>query len=191
MVSEHNDTLVRILRSNVSFMAILRAARAVELPDWFVGAGVIRNTVWDFLHGYDEPTPLTDVDVAFFDPQDLTPARDATAAELLKAQLPVIPWEATNQAAVHLWYPAVFGFAVEPATSSQDAIGTWPETTTCVGVRLLADDAFVIAAPYGLDDLMHMVLRRNPRRVSVEMFRQRLLSKRIPEKWPRVRVIDG
>jgi hypothetical protein len=37
----------------------------VDLPDWFVGAGAIRNTVWDYLHGYTVPTPLADVDVAF------------------------------------------------------------------------------------------------------------------------------
>jgi hypothetical protein len=36
-----------------------------------------------------------------------------------------------------------------------------------------------------------MVLRRSPRRVTVELFRQRLQSKRIAEKWPRVQVIDG
>jgi hypothetical protein len=36
-----------------------------------------------------------------------------------------------------------------------------------------------------------MVLRRNPRRVTVEVFRQRFQSKRIAEKWPRVQVIDG
>jgi len=36
-----------------------------------------------------------------------------------------------------------------------------------------------------------MILRRNPRRVTVERFRQRLQSKRILEKWPLVPVIDG
>ena len=191
MVSEQDATVQCILRSNEWFMAILRAARAVALPDWFIGAGAVRNTVWDALHGYAEPTPPADVDVVFFDPQDLTPARDAAADALLQAQLATIPWQAKNQAAVHLWYPARFGSAVDPVTSSYDAIATWPETATCVGVRLLADDALVIAAPHGLDDLLHMVLRRNPRRVTVEVFRQRLQSKSIPEKWPRVQVIDG
>ena len=190
MVSMHEDALKQLLRSSESLMAILRAARAVALPDWFVGAGVIRNTVWNSLHRYTEPTPLADVDVVFFDPQDPTSARDAAAETLLTAQLPAIPWQAKNQAAVHLWYPDVFGYAVEPLMSSQDAIGTWPETATCVGVRLLADDTLAVATPLGLDDLFDMVLRRNPRRVTVELFRQRLQSKRILEEWPRVQVID-
>src|SRR5919201_6845633 len=79
MRGEQNDTVQRILRSNEWLMSVLHAARAVDLPDWFVGAGAIRNTVWDYLHGYTMPTPLADVDVVFFDPQDLTPARDAAA----------------------------------------------------------------------------------------------------------------
>ena len=43
----------------------LARGTCVDLPDWFVGAGAIRNTVWDYLHGYTVPTPLADVDVAF------------------------------------------------------------------------------------------------------------------------------
>jgi hypothetical protein len=31
-------------------------------------------------------------------------------------------WEATNQAAVHLWYEQTFGFAVPPLTSSADGV---------------------------------------------------------------------
>jgi hypothetical protein len=172
-------------------MSVLRAARAVDLPDWYVGAGVIRNVAWDYLHGYAVPMPLADVDIVFFDPQDLTPERDAAAEAHLRAQMPQIPWQAKNQASVHLWYPRVFGHAVEPLTSSEDAIGTWPEMATCVGVRLLPDDTLSIAAPCGLDDLVQMVLRRNPRRVTVELFHKRLHDKRIREKWPRVQIIGG
>jgi hypothetical protein len=102
-----------------------------------------------------------------------------------------VPWEATNQAAVHCWYERVFGSPAASLRSSEDAIGTWPETATCVGVRLLPDDTLLVAAPCGLGDLLGMVLRRNPRRVSLEQFRKRLAEKRIQEKWPRVQVIDG
>jgi len=38
--------------------------------------------------------------------------------------------------------------------------------------------------------LFGQVLRRNPRRVSLEQFRRRVIEKGIREKWPGVRVID-
>jgi uncharacterized protein len=187
---DYERRLRQILGANAWFMALLRTMRACDLPDWFVGAGVIRNITWDFLHGYTEPTPVADVDVAFFDPTDLTPERDRLAQQQLQARQPEIPWEATNQAAVHLWYEAVFGEAVPPLTSTLDAIGTWPETVTCIGVRLLPDDTLLIAAPYGLANLFNLVLRRNPRRVSLEQFQKRVQEKKILEKWPKVCLSD-
>ena len=99
--------------------------------------------------------------------------------------------EATNQAAVHLWYKGVFGFSVPALHSSEEAVGTWPETATSVAVRLLATDQIRIVAPYGLSDLFNMVLRRNPCRVTNEQFVQRLHSKQIVSKWPCVQVIDA
>jgi hypothetical protein len=190
---EHDcrQALERVIRADQRLWSILAAARDCDLPDWFVGAGIIRNAVWDHLHGYREPTPCADVDVAFFDPYDLTSARDQAAQAQLRARRTDVPWEATNQAAVHCWYEQVFGYPAAPLRSSEDGIGTWPETATCVGVRRLPDDTLLVAAPHGLADLFAMVLRRNQRRVSLEEFHKRLAQKRILEKWPRVRVVDG
>jgi hypothetical protein len=64
-----------------------------------------------------------------------------------------------------------------------------PETATAVAVRLLADDRIEVVAPCGLEDLFGLVCRRNPRRVTVEHYRQRVHDKRIAERWPRVEVL--
>src|SRR3954463_2967085 len=146
-------------------MAALEAARDVEPPDWLIGAGAVRTAVWDRLHGYDEPTPLRDLDVAFYDAADLSEARERAIEEALRARLPGVPWEARNQAAVHLWYERKFGFEVEPFASTAEAIATWPETATAVAVRLNEDDDLMVVAPCGLGDLLGMVHRRNPARV--------------------------
>ena len=187
---EYRQELTHIIRSNPWFMRVLKTVRYCNPPDWLVGAGVIRNVVWDHLHGFQEPTPLADVDVIFFDADDLSPERDRTVQKELAAHLPDISWEATNQAAVHVWFEGVFGFPVPPFRSSEEAVSTWPETATSVAVRLLANDELYVVAPCGLADLFGMVLRRNPRRVTRELFYQRLQAKRITEKWPRVQVID-
>ena len=92
---------------------------------------------------------------------------------------------------MHLWYAEVFGQVVPPLHSAAEAIATWPETATCTAVRLLPDDSLHIVAPFGLDDLFQMILRRNPARVTIEQFQQRLQSKQIVQKWPQVRVVDG
>jgi uncharacterized protein len=170
-------------------MEALVAARDVSAPDWLIGAGAVRNAVWDRLHEFGEPTPLADIDVVFFDQTDLTPERDRTIERALAERLPGVPWEAKNQAAVHTWFPEVFGYEVEPLTSTAGGVATWPETATSVGVRLKDDDELVIVAPLGLDDLLGLVHRRNPARVSVEEYERRLVTKRITERWPRVGVV--
>src|SRR5258708_11292039 len=145
--------LTQLIRSTPWFMSILEIVRACNPPDWLVGDGVIRSLVWDHLHQYQTPTPLADIDVIFFDPQDIRPERDRMVQQQLARRLPHVAWEATNQAAVHLWYEEVFGFSVPALHSSEEAVGTCPEAATSVAVRLLATDEIYIVAPYGLSAL--------------------------------------
>jgi hypothetical protein len=190
--ADHQRQITQIVRANGWLMGVLAEVRACGLPDWLVGAGVLRNLVWDHLHGYTTPTPIKDVDVVFFDPVESSEARDRAVERHLRARRPEVPWEVTNQAGVHRWYHLAFGGEPVPRlTSVEDAVATWPETATCVGVRLLADDGLAIVAPYGLADLVGLVLRRNPRRVTVEEYRRRIVTKQIAARWPRVEIIDG
>ena len=171
-------------------MEALIALRNTALPEWAVTSGVIRNLVWDRLHGYEESTPVKDVDVAFFDPGNTSRERDKRIERALRQRLPEVPWEVTNQAGVHLWYESKFGHAIPPITSLEDGISLNPETATSVGVRLEADDAVTVIAPCRLEDLFGLILRRNPKQVTREYFQQRVRDKRIRERWPKVSVID-
>jgi hypothetical protein len=186
---QYEQDLIRLIQATPSFMSILETVRACNPPDWLVGAGAIRNLVWDHLHQYHSPTPVADIDVIFFDPQDISPERDRIIQQQLVQRLPVANWEATNQAAVHLWYEEVFGFSVPALHSSEEGVSTWPETATSVAVRLLSTNHIRIVAPCGLSDLFNMVLRRNPCRATKEQFGRRVHSKQILHKWPRVRII--
>jgi uncharacterized protein len=171
-------------------MGALRAARVVDPPDWLIGGGVIRDLVWDHLHDPLQPLIPKDVDLAFFDPAMLGREHEQSILNALRAQAPDVPWDVKNQAAVHLWYPRVFGVEVDPLTSSADGVGTWPETATAVAVKLRADDSVDVVCPCGLEDLLGLICRRNPRRVTVEEYHRRLRSKRIATRWPRLRVVQ-
>lgn len=182
--------LVQIICSNAWFMRVLETVAGCNLPDWCVGAGALRNIVWDHLHGYTNPSYLADVDVAFFDPSDVSPERDRVIQQQLTQRAPDVPWEVTNQAGVYLWFEEYFGYPVEPLQSIQDAVATWPETATSVAVRLTPVGAIEVIAPLGLADLFAMVVRRNPRRVSVEIYRQRVAAKQYLKRWPKVQIIE-
>jgi uncharacterized protein len=180
------ERVVALVRATPWFMAALRAGRDLQLSSWCLGAGALRNLVWDALHGHARATPPADVDLAYFCAQDLAPERDAALQHRLAEALPDLPWEVTNQAGVHRWFEGHFGHAVEPLGSLEEAVASWPEPATAVGVWLDGADALHVIAPLGLEDLLGMRIRRNPARVSVETYRQRCASKRYALRWPRV-----
>lgn len=167
----------------------LRAARSLGLPSWCIGAGAVRNLVWDALHGRSGQPLLADVDLVYFDADALQPEAEQALQQRLQATCPGLPWEVSNQARVHLWFEAHFGHAVPPLASLEEAVSSWPEYATAVGLWLDERDEVHVIAPHGLEDLFGCVVRRNPLRVSVETYRQRLAQKRYAERWPLVRVM--
>ena len=182
--------LAALARSTPWFHHALRAARDLGLADWCIGAGAVRNLVWDALHRYATPSALPDVDLAFFDAGDLSPARDRALQARVQAACPSLRWEVVNQAAVHTWFEAHFGHAVAPLRSLEEAVASWPEFATAVGVSLATDDTIRVLAPHGLDDLFGMLVRRNPVRASLATWRERVEGKRYAQRWPRVRVVE-
>ncbi|WP_338107388.1 nucleotidyltransferase family protein [Janthinobacterium lividum] len=179
-----------IVRSTPWCMQALHAVAQLGLPDCCIGAGAVRNLVWDALHDYAHPSALSDVDVAYFDAHDSSPESETQLRQRLATLLPGVPWEVCNQARVHLWFEDEFGYAVPPLLSLDDAIATWPEFATSVGIYLQPDGEIGIVAPHGLDDLFNMVVRRNPARISLDGYAQRLASKDYTARWPRVTIIS-
>lgn len=186
--SELDRRLVAIARQTTWFVDALLAVRALNLPCWCIGAGAIRNLVWDHLHGFTSPSALSDIDVAYFDATNTSFEHDARLQNELEASLPGAPWEVTNQAGVHHWFEGYFGHAVEPLSSLEEAVASWPEYATSVGISMRQDGTLCVIAPHGLSDLFDMVVRRNPTRVSIATYRQRTEHKRYAERWPQVRV---
>ena len=188
-------------------VSALDAVAASGLPDAWIGAGVIRDVVWGQLHDGFDPALVRDVDVVFFDPGDLSRARDEAAQRRL-GELGR-PWEASNQAAVHTWFHEYFGGPpVPPFASVHEAVATWPETATCVAIRRAAGDpapgdpapgdpapgdpasgGLEVCAPHGLADLIGRTWRRNPVRVSLATSRERLARQRVAARWPGVTII--
>ncbi|MGW8394042.1 nucleotidyltransferase family protein [Pseudoduganella sp. HUAS MS19] len=178
----HEGAPMQLARQSAWFMEYLRAARALRLQSWCIGAGAVRTLVWDALHNAHNADALPDVDLAYFAASNVLPARDAGLAQLLGPR-----WEAVNQAGVHRWYP----FPVAPFASLEEAVATWPEYATCVGLWLDWNDELHVIAPHGLDDLFGLVVRHNPLRATAEMYRARVVQKRYAERWPRVQVIPA
>jgi uncharacterized protein len=184
--------LAAIVCASAWLMGVLATVRDEPIADAWVGAGVLRDLVWGERYGHGfHPDDVHDVDVAYFDPRDLSRANDDRVTAGLGRRLPGVPWQARNQAAVHTWYARRFGGEPPaPLNSIADAVGTWPETATAVAVRIADDGDLEVCAPFGLTDLLQGVWRRNPRRVSLQESLARLARHRPHDRWPGVTVIQ-
>lgn len=183
------DARLELVRDTLSasawHMATLEAVRELDLPDWAVGAGFVRNAVWDHLHGFDAMTPLNDVDVLYFDPSDLSATKETEFEGTLHGILPHRPWSVRNQARMHLRN------CDPPYGSTVDAMSYWLETPTCVAARLDHAGTIAILAPHGLSDLVGMRGAPTARgRQVFDQYLQRMRSKNWPRTWPNV-VVEG
>lgn len=182
VVQTEND-ISELIRNDPWRMKVLHAAEQLDLPDWWIGAGFLRNIIWDALEG-NPPEPPRDVDLVYFDAQDLAPETDWAYDEQMRASLPNTEWEIRNQARMH--YVNKF----PPFHSTKDGISHWVETATCVGVKLEKERLEYIFC-YGTDDLIGLIARpipdfRSPGRLPE--FYKRVEDKKWRERWPHLRV---
>ena len=50
MKTDFTTELVTIIKSDTWMLSILEAVRSLDLPDCWIGAGFVRNKVWDYKH---------------------------------------------------------------------------------------------------------------------------------------------
>jgi len=144
--------LAGLLMNDPARMAALRAVRSLGLPDCWIGAGFVRDAVWDHLHSYPRRLPTGDVDVVWFDDTGPAVAVDREIETDLRRRAPRFDWSVKNQARMHVHN----GDA--PYKSVADAMRHWPETATAIGARLADDGRIDLNAPLGLEDLFSMRL---------------------------------
>lgn len=114
--------LSRFIAERPALLEPLRTVAALGLPDAWIGAGFLRNPVWDALSGLSPGTnPPGDVDVVWFNPARATPDADAAAEAALFAAHPGPAWSVRNQArmAARNGHP--------PYAGTLDAIAHWVE----------------------------------------------------------------
>jgi hypothetical protein len=144
----------------------------------------VRNAVWDHLSGKDtEATPLADLDVVFHDPVIATAEHDARIEAALSIAAPDLPWSVRNQARMHERN------GHDPYRDVADALTHWPETATAIAARL-GPNGVEILAPFGVDDVLEMIIRPTPGfRAKPEIPLARLEAKSWLTRWPRLRVV--
>jgi hypothetical protein len=188
-VVDQRAHFLELVSANPVNAAILERGPALGVPDWWLTAGAVFQTVWNVLDGRDPGAGIADYDFFYYDASDLSyEAEDAVIrrAESLFADLGVTV-EVRNEARVHLWYEARFGVPAVPFSSSTDAIDHFASTTCCFGVSRTSSGERVVYAPHGYADLFAKRVRPNPRLAPREVYEAK--ARRWQREWPSL-VVD-
>ena len=173
--------IIRLIESDPWMVDVLDAVRNFGPSNAWVGAGFVRNKVWDALHGYLRPSLLNDVDVIYFDRENRTEASERAFEEALIEVMPLVPWSVRNQARMHE------KFGTPQALSALDAMRYWPETVTSIAMRKDLGGRVRFVSCYGVDDLIGLAVRPAPG-FSAPIYQQRMSEKDWRKIWPKLRV---
>ena len=199
-----------IVQADSQRMSCLHALEHLQLPQGYIGAGFLRNAIWDSLHQKSTSTPLNDVDVIYFDADNTQRSKDTFYETQLNEVLPQVKWQVKNQARMHVLH----GHA--PYKNCEEAISYWIEKETCVAIALSTADSvalsasasgsssangkarlrssfetagsFEILAPFGLQANFAGTISINPKYPRPDVFNERLQDKRWCEIWPTLTV---
>lgn len=181
---QSEQEITSLIENDTWMMDVLRAAEHLNLPDWWIGAGFLRNKIWNYIEDI-ESKPTRDVDLVYFDKENTLAEIDHHYDEKMKEDYPFAEWEIRNQARMHY----VDNF--EPFTSTADGISHWVETATCIAVKLVNGKLKFLFC-HGTDDLYNLVARPifsfNNNKL-IHIFYDRIERKKWKQKWPDLRVI--
>lgn len=174
----YKQMLIDIIESNNDLMRIFNTIDEIGIENYYVGAGAIVQTVWNHLLNKPLFHGISDVDIVYFKETDLTELDENLITKELNELLENFPvkLDVKNEARVHLWYEAKFGYKIDAYNSLEDAIDTWPTTATAIGVRR-HNNAWEIYAPFGLKDLFELKVVANKKQVTEEIYNKK------SDKW--------
>jgi hypothetical protein len=186
--SFHEDLLRLVLTRSPIVTTIVDRWPQIDLPDCWLVAGCLAQTVWNDAFGLPATHGISDIDLVYFDGEDLSADTEAGHAARLRTLFADLGlWiDVKNEARVHLWYAEKFGNVLAPYVSTEDAITTFPTTATAVGVQPRVGGLHVFA-PYGLSDLLGLIVRPNKKQITQAIYDAKV--KKWRARWPDLRIV--
>lgn len=165
------EKLTQIVQKHKAIYEFLVGVQDLEITNYYIGAGCITQTIWNYLSNLPLDYGIKDIDFVYFDDSDLSEEKENQLKSQLERTFQDYPFkiDVKNEARVHLWYKSRFGYEINPYHSLEEAIDTWPTTATSLGVRITSS-GWNVYAPYGLDDLFNKVVRPNKRQITKEIY---------------------
>lgn len=162
-IDEQNELLVSILKKNKSLMMVLDYISELNLPNFYIAAGSVFQTIWNYYDGKDLNFGIKDIDVIYYNNSDLSVEKDLEYYNMINKYVKSNGFnyevDVSNEARMHLWEMAHGqGENVEQYKNSEDAMSKWIATVHAIGITK-ENNKIKVYAPYGLSDIFSRTIR--------------------------------
>ena len=167
---------------------LLERINELQLPDAWIVAGCLSQTMWNVLSGREIGYGIDDYDIFYFDP-DLSWAAENEVIQSFQtcARRVGVRVEVRNQARVHLWCPAKHGKPYPALSSATNGIDRFLTRCTQIGLSSNGRDIY---APAGVDDVRSFIVRPNlTPNFSADAYRRK--SERWQALWPELQIVPA
>lgn len=162
-ISEQYETFISILEKNKDLMAVLDYITELKLQNFYIAAGSVFQTIWNYYDGNDLNFGIKDIDVIYYNNSDLSVEKDLEYYNIINTYIKAKGFnyevDVSNEARMHLWkIEHNQGDNVEQYKNSEDAMSKWIATVHAIGITKVNDN-IKIYAPYGLSDIYSRTIR--------------------------------
>ncbi len=184
--SNLEQELLNIVLRNHNVHAILDRNLFPDGETWYVAAGGVVQSVWNYLSDRQITDGIKDYDIVYYD-KDLSKEKELAHCARVKELLKDLDVEidVVNEARVHLWFHDYFVNTIPQYKSCEEAIASW-NPLAAVGITKVNGD-YKVFAPYGLDDTFNMVMRPNKSHFPRSAYEAK--SRKWKAQWSKLKVI--
>lgn len=161
-LNEQNEIFVSILKQNTDLMIILDYISKLKLPNFYIAAGSIFQTIWNYYDDKPLNSGIKDIDIIYYDSNNISKETEKQLENKIISHFKKInlsyEFDVHNEARMHLWKKENENKDIDQYKNSEDAINQWIATVHAIGITK-ENDEIKVYAPYGLSDIFSRTIR--------------------------------
>ena len=161
-INEQNETFIKIIKQNSDLVTILDYIYELKLPNFYIAAGSVFQTIWNYYDNKPLNFGIKDIDIIYYDPINLSKESEQklekTIEDYLKKAGLNYELDIHNEARMHLWKKDNENKNIDQYKNSEDAIHQWIATVHAIGITK-ENNEIKVYAPYGLSDIFSKTIR--------------------------------
>lgn len=159
-IREQNEKFISIIKQNKDLMLILDYIETLNLPNFYIAAGAVFQTIWNYYDNKPLNHNIKDIDIIYYDSNNLSKEDEKKLEYNINQYFKNMNYEfdVHNEARMHLWKKENENKNIDQYKNSEDAIDQWIATVHAIGITK-KNNNIEVYAPYGLSDIFSRTIR--------------------------------